>query len=80
MQGSNIPQNIELAIDDILIKQSDKTKPLDFQFVNEGKGHIIKNNGASLVVTKNGNTTKTQIRNNQVLAIQKSDITLFQNW
>jgi hypothetical protein len=37
MQGSNVPQNIELAIDDILIKQSDKTKPLDFQFVNEGK-------------------------------------------
>lgn len=79
MQGTNVPQNIELAIDDILIKQSDKTKPLDFQFVNEGKGHIIKNNWASLVVTKNGDTTKTQIKNNQVLAIQKSDITLFQS-
>lgn len=80
MEGNSIPQNIELAIDDILIKQADKTQPINFQFVNEGKGHIIKNNGASLVVTKNGDTTKTQIRNNQVLAIQKSDITLFQSW
>lgn len=80
MEGTRVPQNVELAIDDILIKQSDKTQPMNFQFVNEGKGHIIKNNWASLVITKNGNTTKTQIKNNQVLAIQKSDITLFQNW
>jgi len=80
MQGTNVPQNIELAIDDILIKQSDKTKPINYQFVNEGKGHIIKNNGASLTVTKNGDTTKTQIKSNQILAIQKNDITLFQSW
>lgn len=80
MEGTRVPQNVELAIDDILIKQADKTQPMNFQFVNEGKGHIIKNNGASLVVTKNGDTTKTQIKSNQILAIQKSDITLFQDW
>ncbi len=80
MEGTRVPQNVELAIDDILIKQADKTQPMNFQFVNEGKGHIIKNNGASLLVSKNGDTTKTQIKSNQILAIQKSDITLFQDW
>ena len=80
MQGTNVPQNVELAIDDILIKQSDKTQPINFQFVNEGKGHIIKNNGASLMVTKNWDIAKTEIKNKQVLAIQKSDIALFQSW
>jgi hypothetical protein len=44
MEGNKVPQNVELAIDDILIKQSDKTQPMSFQFINEGKGHIIKNN------------------------------------
>jgi hypothetical protein len=44
MEGNKVPQNIELAIDDILIKQADHSQPMNFQFVNEGKGHIIKNN------------------------------------
>ena len=80
MEGTRVPQTVELAIDDILIRQADKTQPLNFQFINEGKGHIIKNNGASLLVTKNGDSKQTQIKNNQILAIQKSDITLFQDW
>jgi len=80
MEGTVVPQTVELAIDDILIRQADKTQPVNYQFINEGKGHIIKNNGASLLVTKNGDIKQTQIKSNQILAIQKSDITLFQNW
>lgn len=44
MENDKIPQNIELAIDDILIKQADNTKPMSFQFINEGQGHVLKNN------------------------------------
>lgn len=80
MQGNHTPQNIELAIDDILIRQANTDKPVNFQFVNEGKWHIIKNNGVNLVVTKNGDATKRDLKDNQILAIQKTDITVFKTW
>ena len=80
MEGTTIPQNIELAIDDILIKQADKTRPINYQFVNEGKGHVLKNNGASLLLSKNGSIKETQINNKQVVAIQNKDIKLFKSW
>jgi hypothetical protein len=35
---------IELAIDGLLVAQGENKKPLDFQLVKQGKGHVIKNN------------------------------------
>ncbi len=73
-------QTIELAINDIIIKQQDKSQPLNFEFVKNGVNQVIKNNGANIIVTKNNGTDKATIMsNNQVLAIQKNDIKLFAN-
>jgi hypothetical protein len=80
MEGNETPQNVELAVNDMLIKQADTNKPVNFQFINNGSNHIIKNNGAPLLVTKNGNTKETKINNKQVFAMQNNDITLFKNW
>lgn len=80
MEWNSLPQNIELAIDDILIKQADKSQPINYQFVNEGRGHVLKNNGGSLLFSKNGNIKETQIKNKQVLAIQNDDIQVFKSW
>lgn len=71
-------QNIELAINDITLKQEDKSQPLSFEFIKDGENQIIKNNGANLIVTKSNGTDKTTtMENNQVLAIQENDIKLF---
>ena len=79
MEGNQTPQNVELAVNDMLIKQADKNKPVNFQFINNWNNHIIKNNGSALLVTKNGNSKDTQINNKQVLAMQDNDITLFKD-
>jgi hypothetical protein len=79
MEGNATQQNVELAVNDMVIKQADKNKPVNFQFINNGDNHIIKNNGAPLLVTKNGNKKETQINNKQVFAIQNNDITLFKD-
>jgi hypothetical protein len=74
-------QNIELAINDITLKQADETQPLSFEFVKDGANTVIKNNGADLVVTKSNGTEKTTtMTNNQVMAIQQNDIQLFANF
>jgi len=74
-------QNIELAINDITLKQADETQPLSFEFVKDGDNTVIKNNGADLVVTKsNGQEQTTTMTNNQVMAIQQNDIQLFANF
>lgn len=44
MEGNQTPQNVELAVNDMVIKQVDKSKPVNFQFINNGANHIIKNN------------------------------------
>lgn len=74
-------QNIELAINDITLKQEDTSKPLSFEFIKDGENQIIKNNGANMIVTKSNGTDKTtKMTNNQVLAIQENDIKLFANF
>ncbi len=81
MEGNNkTPQTIELAINDITVKQQDKTQPLNFKFVKNGKNQIFQNNGANIIVTKTNGTSKTTtISNNQVVAIQNNDIKIFAN-
>jgi hypothetical protein len=37
-------QTIELAINDIIIKQEDKSQPLNFKFIKEGNKQIFQNN------------------------------------
>ncbi|MFA7717174.1 MAG: hypothetical protein WC875_00475 [Candidatus Absconditabacterales bacterium] len=80
MDGNNTFQNVELAVNDILIKQGDRTKPVSYQFINQGGNNILKNNGSNLIITKNGNRNETQVNNKEVLAIQNNDITLYKNW
>ncbi|MFA7298590.1 MAG: hypothetical protein WC010_03000 [Candidatus Absconditabacterales bacterium] len=73
-------QTIELAINDITVKQQDKSQPLNFKFVKEGKNQIFQNNGADIIVTKsNGEDKVTTISNKQVVAIQSNDIKVFAN-
>ncbi len=73
-------QTIELAINDITIKQQDKSQPMNFKFVKEGKNQIFQNNGANIVVTKTNGTDKTTtISRKQVVAIQNNDIKVFAN-
>ncbi|MFA6256305.1 MAG: hypothetical protein WC606_03910 [Candidatus Absconditabacterales bacterium] len=73
-------QTIELAINDLTIKQQDKSKPLNFKFIKNGGNQIFQNNGANIVVTKsNGKDKITTISNNQVVAIQNNDIKVFAN-
>ncbi|HMS91437.1 MAG TPA: hypothetical protein PKC87_04410, partial [Candidatus Absconditabacterales bacterium] len=70
----------ELAINDIVIKQQDKTQPLNFKFVKNGANKIFQNNGANIVVTKNNGEEKaTTISKQQVVAIQDNDIKVFAN-
>jgi len=73
-------QTIELAINDITVKQEDKSKPLNFKFIKNGKNQIFQNNGANIIVTKtNGSEKTTTITNKQVVAIQNNDIKIFAN-
>jgi len=73
-------QTIELAINDITVKQQDKTKPLNFKFVKNGKNQIFQNNWANIIVSKNNEKNKTTtISNQEVVAIQNNDIKTFAN-
>lgn len=73
-------QTIEVAINDITIKQEDKKQPLNFKFVKNGNNQIFQNNGANIIVTKNnGAETTRKVTNNQVVAIQNNDIQVFAN-
>lgn len=73
-------QTIELAINDLTVKQEDKSQPLNFKFVQNWDNRIFQNNGANIVVTKsNGEEKNTTISNQQVIAIQNNDIQVFAN-
>lgn len=73
-------QTIELAINDITIKQEDKTQPLNFKFVKNGQNQVFQNNGANIIVSKNnGKENTTTITKEQVVAIQNNDIKIFAN-
>ena len=73
-------QTIELAINDITVKQQDKSQPINFKFIKNGKNQIFQNNGANIVVTKNNEGNKeTTISKQQVVAIQNNDIKIFAN-
>jgi len=73
-------QTIELAINDITIKQEDKSQPLNFKFIKEGNKQIFQNNWANIVVTKsNGTDQTTTLSKTQVVAIQNNDIKVFAN-
>lgn len=72
-------ETIELAINDITIKQEDKSQPLNFKFIKNGKNQIFQNNGANIIVSKNNDKDKTTISKSQVVAIQNNDIKIFAN-
>jgi hypothetical protein len=69
---------IELTINDITVKQQDKTQPVNFKFVKNGKNQIFQNNGANMIVMQNnGNENPTTVSKQQVIAIQNNDIKVF---
>lgn len=71
-------QMIELTINDITVKQQDKTQPVNFKFVKNGKNQIFQNNGANMIVMQNnGNENPTTVSKQQVIAIQNNDIKVF---
>ena len=73
-------QTIEVAINDITIKQQDKSEPLNFKFIKNGKNQIFQNNWANIIVSKNNEENKaTTISKQQVVAIQNNDIKVFAN-
>lgn len=71
--------NIELSIDGLIVAQWETKKPIDFQVVKQGKNHVIKNNGAKLLVTSEDQKA-TSVGNKQVLAVQWNDISLFDSF
>lgn len=77
LQSKNT-QNIQVAVDDIVVSQGENSKPIDFQLVKQGKNHVIKNNGAKLIVTSD--SKQTNVDKKQVLAIQGNDISLFDSF
>lgn len=73
-------QTIEVAINDIIVKQQDKSQPLNFKFVKNGEDKIFQNNGANIIVTKSNGEDKTRtISKQQVITIQENDIKIFAN-
>lgn len=70
---------IELALDGLSVAQGESKKPIDFQLVKQGNGHVIKNNGAKLIVTSDDKKA-TNVGNKQVLAVQGNDISLFDSF
>ncbi len=73
-------QTIELAINDITVKQEDKSQPLNFKFIKNEKNQIFQNNGANIIVTRdNKKDETTTISKEQVVAIQNNDIKVFAN-
>ena len=73
-------QTIELAINDITIKQENKALPMNFKFIKEGDNQIFQNNGANIIVTKsNGVDKTTTISKEQVVSIQHNDLKIFAN-
>lgn len=71
--------NIELSIDGLVVAQWETKKPIDFQVLKQGKNHVIKNNGAKLLVTSEDQKA-TSVGNRQVLAVQWNDISLFDSF
>lgn len=77
-------QNIELSVkwENILVKQWDKNKPMNFQLVKQWDKHIVKNNGWELLITKTDEKDKSQdqvLNKEQILTIQKNDIEVYEN-
>lgn len=72
--------NIELSVDDLLVSQWENKKPINYQLVRQGDSHVIKNNGAKLIVSSDDKKSTTNVENNQVLAIEGNDISLFDSF
>jgi len=79
LQSKNT-QNISISVDNITVSQWEKTKPIDFQLIKQGKNHVIKNNWSKLIVSTPDNKNSTSLGNKQILAIQNNDISLFDSF
>lgn len=72
--------NVELSVDDLLVSQWENKKPINYQLVRQGDSHVIKNNWAKLIVSSDDKKSTTNVENNQVLAIEGNDISLFDSF
>lgn len=73
-------QKIQVNADGIIVSQADN-KPINFQFMKQGKSSVIANKWSQLLVTQtDGSKTSTSVYSKQVLAIQGNDISLFDSF
>jgi hypothetical protein len=76
------PQNIEFSTQNLTIKQSDKTKSIDFQLVKEWEKTLLKNNWPQLTVTQNNqnnNSIQKELNSDKILSIQDNDISIIKD-
>ena len=73
-------QKIQVNADGIIVSQTDN-KPINFQFMKQGKSSVIANKWSKLLVTQtDGSKSSTSVSNKQVLAIQGNDISVFDSF
>ena len=73
------PQNIEFSTQNLTIKQSDKTKSIDFQLVKQWEKTLLKNNWPQLTITQknqNNNSIQKELNSDKILSIQDNDISI----
>ncbi|MFZ2151061.1 MAG: hypothetical protein WAZ12_02090 [Candidatus Absconditicoccaceae bacterium] len=73
------PQNIEFSTQNLTIKQSDKTKAINFQLIKQGEQTLLKNNGPQLIITQktqDNKQTLKELNSDKILSIQDNDISI----
>ena len=73
------PQNIEFSTQNLTIKQSDKTKSIDFQLIKQWEKTLLKNNWPQLIITQktdDNQQTLKELNSDKILSIQDNDISI----
>lgn len=73
------PQNIEFSTKNLTIKQSDKTKHIDFQLIKQWEQTLLKNNWPQLIITQktqDDKQTLKELNSDKILSIQDNDISI----
>lgn len=73
------PQNIEFSTQNLTIKQSDKTKAINFQLIKQWEQTLLKNNWPQLIITQktqDNKQTLKELNSDKILSIQDNDISI----
>lgn len=71
------PQNIEFSMQNLIVKQSDNTKPINFKLIKEWEKTLLKNSWPQLIITQN--TIQKELNSDKILSIQDNDISILDN-